>query len=86
MDCSPPGSSFHADSPGKNTGVGGHARLQGIFRTQVSHIAGEFFTIWATREAPLDSSFTNLYYQTYISAEKAKWELEQEVLNFLYLK
>ena len=29
MDCSPPGSAVHGDSPGKNTGVGCHARLQG---------------------------------------------------------
>ena len=27
MDCSPPGSSIHQDSPGKNTGVGYHALL-----------------------------------------------------------
>ena len=33
MDCSPPGSSVHGDSPGKNTGVGFHALLQGIFPT-----------------------------------------------------
>ena len=49
MDCSPPGSSVHGDSPGKNTGVGCHTLLQGTFptrdRTQVSHIAGGFFTI-----------------------------------------
>ena len=25
MDCSPPGSSVHGDSPGKNTGAGHHA-------------------------------------------------------------
>ena len=31
MDCSPPGSSVHWDSPSKNTGVGCHALLQGIF-------------------------------------------------------
>ena len=29
-----PGSSVHVDSPGKNTGVGGHALLQGIFPAQ----------------------------------------------------
>ena len=29
MDCSPPSSSVHRDSPGKNTGVGCHALLQG---------------------------------------------------------
>ena len=34
MDCSPPGSSVHGDSPGKNTGVGCLALLQGIFPTQ----------------------------------------------------
>ena len=37
MDCSPPGSSVHGDSPGKNTGVGCHAFLQGIFPTQGSN-------------------------------------------------
>ena len=37
MDCSPPGSSVHGDSPGKNTGVGCHALLQGIFLTQGSN-------------------------------------------------
>ena len=39
-------------SLGKNTGVGCHALLQGIFPTQVSHIAGGFFMVWVTREAP----------------------------------
>ena len=37
MDYSPPGSSVHGDSPGKNTGVGCHAFLQGIFPTQRSN-------------------------------------------------
>ena len=37
MDCSPPGSSVHRDSPGKNTRVGCHALLQGIFSTQGSN-------------------------------------------------
>ena len=37
MDHSPPGSSVHGDSPGKNTGVGGHVLLQGIFPTQGSN-------------------------------------------------
>ena len=38
MDCRPPGSSVHEDSPGKNTGVGCHALLQGIFLTQGSNL------------------------------------------------
>ena len=37
MDCSPPGSSAHEDSPGKNTEVGCLALLQGIFPTQGSN-------------------------------------------------
>ena len=39
------------DSPGKNTGVGCHFLLQGIFPSRVSCTAGRFFTKWATREA-----------------------------------
>ena len=38
MDCSPPGSSVHGDSPGKNTGVGCHALLQGIVPTKGSNL------------------------------------------------
>ena len=33
-DCSLPGSAVHGDSPGKNTGVGYHFLLQGIFPIQ----------------------------------------------------
>ena len=42
------------NSPGKNTGVGCHALLQGIFPTHGSNpgllLSGRFFTIWATRK------------------------------------
>jgi len=31
MDYSPPCSSVHEDSPGKNTGMGYHALFQGVF-------------------------------------------------------
>ena len=37
VDCSSPGSSVHGDSPGKNTGVGCHTLLLGIFPTQGSN-------------------------------------------------
>ena len=57
MDCSPPGSYVHGDPPDKNIGVGCHALLQGIFPTQGSNMdllhCRWFFTIWATREAPV---------------------------------
>ena len=60
LGCSPPGSSVHGDSPGKNTGVVCHALLQGIFPTQASHFAGGFFTFWATGEALANSSTTGI--------------------------
>ena len=37
MDCSPPGSSAHGDSPGKNSGMDCHGLLQGIFPFQGSN-------------------------------------------------
>ena len=61
MDCSPPGSSVHGDSAGKNTGVGCHALLQEIFPIQGSNphllclmppaLAGGFFIISTTWKA-----------------------------------
>ena len=58
MNCSPPGSSVHGDSPSKNTGVGCHALLQRIFLTQGSNshlmslaVASMFFTTSTTWEA-----------------------------------
>ena len=55
VDYSPPGGSVHGILQEKNTGVGCHAHLQGIFPAYganlVSHIAGRFFTVSATREA-----------------------------------
>ena len=56
MDCSLPGSSVFGNSSGKNARVGCHTSPRGSSQprdqTQVSPIAGRFFTIWATREAP----------------------------------
>ena len=49
--CSPPGSSVHGDSPGKNTGVGSLSLLQGNFPTQELNqgllhcTAGRFFNL-----------------------------------------
>ena len=55
MDCTPPGSSLHGDSLGKNIGVGCHALLQGIFATQGSNPCLLYYRrilyIWATKEA-----------------------------------
>ena len=58
-------SSAHGDTPGKNTGVGCHTLLQGIFPTQGSNpglqIAGGFFAIWATREALIYINLALIY-------------------------
>ena len=56
MDCNLPGSSVDGDSPGKDTGVGCPALLQGIFLTpeikpasfMSSALEGRFFTISTT--------------------------------------
>ena len=60
MDCSPPGSSAHGNSPEKNNRLNSHSLLQVIFQTQelnrVSCTAGRLFTIWATKEAPMKES------------------------------
>ena len=62
IDCSLPGTSVHGDSPGKNIGLSCRALLQGIFptqgSTQVFHISGRFFTVWASREAHACSNFS----------------------------
>ena len=57
MDCSPPGSSVHEHSPGKNTGVDCHALLQGIFPPGIEPtslmspaLAGKFFITCATQD------------------------------------
>ena len=44
MDYSPPGSSVHRDSPGKNFGESCHALLQGIFPTQGSNLGLPHFS------------------------------------------
>ena len=50
-DCSPPGS-CPWDSPGKNTGVGCHALLQGIFLTQGSNPHLLCFLHWRVGSLP----------------------------------
>ena len=50
MDCSPPGSSVREIFPGKNTGVGYHFLLQGIFPTQGSNLR---LLYWQADSLPL---------------------------------
>ena len=53
MDYSPPVSSVHGDSPGKNTGVGCHILLQGIFLTQGSSLQILWLLHWQVGSLPL---------------------------------
>ena len=53
MDCSPPGSSAQWDSRGKNTGVGCHAHLQGIFLAQGSNPHLLHLLYWQAGSLPL---------------------------------
>ena len=53
MDCSPPGSSVHGNSPGKNSGVGCHFLLQGIFLTLGSNLCLLCLLHWQVGSLPL---------------------------------
>ena len=53
VDYSPPGSSVHGDSPGKDTEVSGHALLQGIFLTQRSNLCLLSLLHWQVGSSPL---------------------------------
>ena len=53
MDCSLPGSSAHGNSPGKNTGVGCCALLQGIFSTQGLNLSLLCLLHWQVNSLPL---------------------------------
>ena len=62
MDCSLPGSSVHGDSPGKNTGVGCHFLLQGIFPTPGSNLR---LPHWQADSVPLSHLESTTEYLKY---------------------
>ena len=67
MDCSPLGSSVHGDSPGKNTGVGCLALLQGIFSTQGSnpvlpHCRRILYCLSHRRSPQVYMDYVNIWY------------------------
>ena len=53
VDYSPPGSSVHGKPPSKNTGVGHHALLQGIFTNQGLNLCLLCFLHWQLGSLPL---------------------------------
>ena len=72
MDWSPPGFFVYEDSPGKSTGVvamlSPRESSQPRDWTQVSDIAGRFFTSWTTQEAQ-----SQTYLSSNLSLDKYWW-------------
>ena len=66
MDCSPPGSFVHEDSPSKNTGVGCHAILQGIFLTQGLNLSLLCLLHWQMGSLPLAATGKHMCVCIYI--------------------
>ena len=70
MDCSPPGSSVHGNSPDKHTGVGCHALLQGTFLTQgLNHVSPALQVHSLPTESPEKPSpaFATITFQNVVS-------------------
>ena len=89
MDCSPPGSSVHGDSLGKNTGVGCHALLQGIVPGSLRSpaLAGGFFTTSATWEGPVNYEFLrNTSHLTHLTYHRAKDKILHTLENDHWMK
>ena len=70
----------HQDFPGKNTGVGCHFLLKGIFPTQgstrVSLIASRFSGVWLNAKSALKRNGNNLYFST------VTWKIYQLLFCF----
>ena len=85
MGCSPPGSSVHGVSPGKNTGVGCYALLQGIFLTQGSNLHLLRLLHWQMVSLPphhLGSPWKEtLILLTYINSSHKQQELQKTYLK-----
>ena len=81
MDCSPPGSSVHGDSPGKNTRVGCHALLQGIFLIQGSN-PGLPYCRWILCRLSYQASQVALVVKTHLPMQETQeiwvWSLGLE--------
>ena len=71
MIYSPPGSSVHGNSPGKNTGVGCHALLQGSFLAQGSNWI-LLYCRWILYQLRYQGSPTRLYPNTKLKVKEKK--------------
>ena len=85
IDCSPPGSSVHGDSPGKilewvKMPVS-RGSSQSRDQTQISHIAGGFFTIWATGK-PLNTRTFCFCKYPWVCTQVCAWVLSGGSVEF----
>ena len=84
LDCSPPGSSVHGESLGRNTGVGYHSLLQGIFPTQGQNPgllhSRQILYCQGRWGSPVSSYISSNQY----SAKVSKWTLCRALEPFLY--
>ena len=68
MDFGLPGPSIPGDSPGKNTGVGCHALLQGIFPTQGLNMCIERVSCIGRHSLPPGKPISGLYHSLLINS------------------
>ena len=79
MDCILPDSSVHGDSQGKNTGVGWHALLQGIY--QLNHQGSPLILEWVAYLFSRGSSWTRVsciagkFFTSWATREAPWWYL-----------
>ena len=75
------------NSPVQNTGVGGGSLLQRIFQprdwTQVSRIAGRFFTRWAIREVQGKTKWCWVLHSSCVWLFDTPWTVVHQALLFM---
>ena len=74
VDCSPPCSSVHGIFAGKNTGVGCHFLLQGIFPTQGSNLH-----LWCLLQWQVDSLHWTTWIDLSIKLPVIEFEVKQKI-------
>ena len=99
MDYSPPGSSVHGDSPGKNTGAGCHALLHGIVPTQglnpglphcrqilyhLSHQGSPRTLEWVAYPSSRGSSWPRKSYRGLLHCRQTPYQLRYQGSPFIF--
>ena len=88
MDCSPPGSSVSGISPGRNTGVGCHFLLQGIFPTQESNLSllSLLYCRWILYCQVNDINLFSLWWKRFLKHWQIWWQHHMAFKNKMVLK